>query len=83
MPGDDKPLNACAKAVTATRVRDDGRPYAGVFGCDCMGFKSLDDLGLGRVCAQCGHLRINHYFKDPDKAGSLAGHARVRVDGGR
>ena len=83
MPAEDKPLNACAKSVTATKVRDDGMPYAGVFGCDCIGFRSTDELGLGRVCARCKHLRINHYHRDPGKAASLAGHARMRVDGGK
>lgn len=65
MPREDKPLNACAKTVIATKVRDDGKPYAGVFPCDCLGFEALNAPMTSRICARCKHYRANHYHK-PD-----------------
>jgi hypothetical protein len=64
MTGGDKPiLNACAKSVVATKVRDDGRPYAGVFGCDCREFVPANTPLTSRICASCGHYRANHYHR--------------------
>lgn len=83
MPAQDDELNACAKSVTATAIRHDGLPYARISTCDCIGFLAGDELRLARICQRCGHFRIDHHHRDPGKAASLAGHARVRVDGGK
>lgn len=72
MPRDDLPLNACSKSVIATKIRDDGRPYAGVFPCDCLGFEPLNAPTTSRICAQCGHYRVNHYHK-PERPLAMPG----------
>ena len=83
MPAQDGELNACAKSVTATAIRHDGLPYARISTCDCLGFVAGDELRLSRICQRCGHFRVNHYRRDSDKAAARAGHARVRIDGGK
>lgn len=68
MPAPTGPLNACAKTVIATKVRGDGKPYAGVFGCDCREFVPAGAPLTSRICASCGHYRANHYHRRTESA---------------
>lgn len=63
MPVQTEPLNACAKSVTATKVRADGKPYASIFPCDCPGFVPLNAPMTSRICARCKHYRAAHYHR--------------------